>query len=622
MAIANSYIRALGTAWIHTAMKWTLRNRILLPTLALLSASVVATTSVSYMVSRSSMEQAYDAQLAYIAESGLAQVDSWIEGQRQNIVHWAAKKQARMAFSEGNEARLARAGISEELAHAASTYGFYANLQLVDMNGDTVSSNNPANVGTLNVADRQYFKEAKAGRVTVSEVLQSRTTGKPIVVIAAPVMDAGTVRGVLFGSLDLNWFSEQVINRIKVLNTGYAYMTDKAGVFIAHPNPKHIMQLKLTDFDWAKPILGQNNGETYYTFEGIEKMAFFRTSEKLGWRMVVILPIDELLASTNRMGKVNLGLGVGAFVLGLGFMLWSARSITRPIAGAAEQLAAGAAETSSAAGQVAVSSQSLAQGATEQAASLEETSASLEEMAGVTNRNAENAGKANELTRQARRAADTGAEDMQVMIAAMQDIKTSSDDIAKIIKTIDEIAFQTNILALNAAVEAARAGEAGMGFAVVAEEVRALAQRAADAARETAGKIEGAISKTGQGVQISAKVSKSLAEIVEKVRQVDELVSEVSTASHEQSQGVKQIATAVNQMDQIVQSNAASAEESASASEQLNAQSATLRHVVEELKALIQGTTATVDGLENAAPAPVSGKPPARMSKPGVSAFK
>ena len=210
----------------------------------------------------------------------------------------------------------------------------------------------------------------------------------------------------------------------------------------------------------------------------------------------------------------------------------------------------------------------------------------------MTNRNAENANKASELAKQARNAADTGAGDMQAMCTAMTEIKTSSDDIAKIIKTIDEIAFQTNILALNAAVEAARAGEAGMGFAVVAEEVRALAQRSAQAARETADKIEGAITKTAQGVEISEKVAHSLTEIVEKVRQVDQLVAEVSTASREQSQGVAQITTAVAQMDKVVQSNAASAEESASAAEELNAQSFALQEAVGELLRLVGSANA------------------------------
>jgi methyl-accepting chemotaxis protein len=253
----------------------------------------------------------------------------------------------------------------------------------------------------------------------------------------------------------------------------------------------------------------------------------------------------------------------------------------------------GAEQVTSASGQVSASSQTLAEGASEQAASLEETSSSLEEMSSMTKRNAENAQKANDLAKQARAAADTGASDMQAMSAAMEAIKVSSNDIAKIIKTIDEIAFQTNILALNAAVEAARAGEAGMGFAVVADEVRNLAQRSAQAAKETAAKIEGAIGKSAQGVEISNKVATALNEIVIKVRQVDELVAEVAGASREQTQGITQINTAVGQMDQVTQSNAASAEESAAASEELNAQAVTMKESVEELMRLVEGDRQT-----------------------------
>jgi methyl-accepting chemotaxis protein len=278
---------------------------------------------------------------------------------------------------------------------------------------------------------------------------------------------------------------------------------------------------------------------------------------------------------------------VGALLAGIIFCVVVIRGVSKQLRSLGQALGSGADQVTSAATQVASSSQSLAQGASEQAASLEETSSSLEEMSGMTNRNAENATKANELARQARQAADTGAGDMQAMSAAMNDIKVSSDDIAKIIKTIDEIAFQTNILALNAAVEAARAGEAGMGFAVVADEVRNLAQRSAQAARETADKIEGAITKTTQGVEITEKVAKSLGEIVDKARQVDQLVGEVCTASREQNQGVQQITSAVTQMDKVVQSNAASAEESASAAEELNAQSYALREAVGELLGLV-----------------------------------
>jgi methyl-accepting chemotaxis protein len=265
------------------------------------------------------------------------------------------------------------------------------------------------------------------------------------------------------------------------------------------------------------------------------------------------------------------------------------RSISRVLNRAAEDLSAGAEQTAAASGQVSAASQMLAEGASEQAASLEETSASLEEISSMTKRNAENAQTTKGLADLARRAADSGASDMQKMSLAMQDIKSSSDDISKIIKTIDEIAFQTNILALNAAVEAARAGEAGMGFAVVADEVRNLAQRSAQAAKETAAKIETAIAKTTQGVQMSDKVAQSLTEIVTNVRKVDELVAEIATASKEQNDGVTQVNTAVAQMDKVTQSNAASAEESASAAQELNAQTHVLRNVVGDLMKLVGG---------------------------------
>ncbi|MBK8475349.1 MAG: chemotaxis protein [Opitutaceae bacterium] len=271
----------------------------------------------------------------------------------------------------------------------------------------------------------------------------------------------------------------------------------------------------------------------------------------------------------------------------LGFVV--ASGIAKALSAIAAELNAGAAQTASAAAQVSASSQSLAEGSSQQAAALEETSSSLEEMSSMTKRNSDSADQANTLAKQARSAADAGAADMQAMNTAMAEIKTSSDDIAKIIKSIDEIAFQTNILALNAAVEAARAGEAGAGFAVVAEEVRNLAQRSAVAARDSAGKIEASIAKTANGVQITEKVARSLHEIVDKARKVDDLITEIANASKEQSQGITQVNNAVSQMDTFTQSNAANAEESASAAEELNAQASVMNDIVKGLLALTNG---------------------------------
>ena len=289
-----------------------------------------------------------------------------------------------------------------------------------------------------------------------------------------------------------------------------------------------------------------------------------------------------------------------AILICYGFYQLNRRLIVLPLSDSIDTLGQTSSQTTSSAEQVSASSQSLAQGASEQAASLEETSAALEELSSMTQRNAANAQKANDLTRETRAAAERGSSDMQSMTAAMQSIKASSDDIAKIIKTIDEIAFQTNILALNAAVEAARAGESGMGFAVVAEEVRNLAQRSAQAAKETEAKIAGAISNTAQGVLLSSKVAEVLDGIVGKVRQVDELVAEVSAASQQQTQGINQINHAITQMDQATQSNAASAEEGAAAAEELNAQAMALKHSVAELLQLIgeHGAAPTASGSQ------------------------
>jgi methyl-accepting chemotaxis protein len=245
------------------------------------------------------------------------------------------------------------------------------------------------------------------------------------------------------------------------------------------------------------------------------------------------------------------------------------------------QVAAASAEVSSA-------SHMLAEGASEQAASIEETSSSLEELSSMTAHNAASAQEAKSLAEDMRHAADGSASQMKQMQAAMDAIKESSAGISQIIKTIDEIAFQTNILALNAAVEAARAGEAGAGFAVVAEEVRNLAQRSADSAKETSAKIEGAIRNSDRGVAISGKVAESLNTILGKARDMNSLVSEIANASQEQDKGISQLTTAVSQMDKVTQSNASNAEETASASEELNAHADSLKDTVVELVGLVR----------------------------------
>jgi methyl-accepting chemotaxis protein len=284
-------------------------------------------------------------------------------------------------------------------------------------------------------------------------------------------------------------------------------------------------------------------------------------------------------------------LGALSIILGAAIAVIVTRSITKPINRIADSLAEGAQQVASASNQLSSSSQQLAEGNAEQASSIEETSSTLEESASMVQQNSENTKQAAQLAAQTKAASDKGNAEMQEMMDSMSEIKKSSDQISKIIKVIDEIAFQTNILALNAAVEAARAGDAGMGFAVVAEEVRNLAQRSAQAAKDTAAIIESNIELSEKGVNVAKRVGESLNEITVQAKKVNELMDEIAAASQEQSQGISQINKAISQMEQVTQQNAASAEESASASEELSAQAQNLRDIVQQLVYLVNGSS-------------------------------
>lgn len=327
---------------------------------------------------------------------------------------------------------------------------------------------------------------------------------------------------------------------------------------------------------------------------------------KIGLKIVIGILFVELISLAS---GVTVGVNINSHWVILGVLLtivvsqYIAWLVTNNIEGSVKTVLEDLSDTStnltSLSRELTSTGHKLAEGSSQQAASIQETSSTLEESSSMVHQTTQNTKEAEILARKTKEYANKGNSEMQVMLEAMEELKRSSAEISKIIRVIDEIAFQTNILSLNAAVEAARAGDAGKGFAVVAEEVRNLAQRSAQAAKDTAHIIESNIDLSEKCLKITEQVSGSLVEINDESGKVNELLGEISTASQEQEIGIGQINKAISQMEHVLQANAATAQESAKSAERLTIYEETLKGIMSELQFLIDGTTQLQSGIQS-----------------------
>ncbi|MCE5241987.1 MAG: methyl-accepting chemotaxis protein, partial [Desulfobacteraceae bacterium] len=561
----------------------------LIPTMILVVFGMGISALLCGVMAKSALEDSANAQLRQALDLTKSRISIYLKDRKDEVQAWGQAKLCVDALRAANAESPERAAASEYLVRCQKQSDYFENIGLADTQGNVIAAYVASAVGKVNVKDREYFKESSKGKLFVSEVVVSRTTGNAGFMISTPVKDGGDIIGVLYGTIKMNAFNETFIDPVKVGKDGQTFIFQRNGTFIAHPDKSLLLKVNVKDRGFGERMMTRKEGTIHYSDQEREWEATFATNGELNWTLCIAASTDEIFAPVKRLyTAVAACVTVITLIAALIIALIS-HSTVRPIKAISISLREGADQVTSTSHQLSTSSRQVAEGTAEQAASIEETSSALETMASMTKQNAEHAARASRLMGETSHVVSEANLSMEQLAASMHEISKASEETSKIIRTIDEIAFQTNLLALNAAVEAARAGDAGLGFAVVSEEVRNLAMRSAEAAKSTASLIEGTVSRVKEGSAVAERTRSEFQQVAGKITEMDGLVNGITTASSEQAQGIDQINRAMEEMDKVVQQNAANAEESASASENMNSQAEHMKEFVQELATILSG---------------------------------
>jgi len=472
-------------------------------------------------------------------------------------------------------------------------------------NGETASYTH------LDVHDRAYFLKARETlKAVISDPVRSKIGNVPIVVVTVPVLsEDGKFAGLVGLSMEIDFLIATIAEQ-KLGRTGYPFAIDQRGIMVAHPDPKRVLDLDFSKQAGAERIarrmIAKETGiDHYLSSSGIQKVGAFAPVPTASWSVAASMDESEFFETARGTRNTIFILAGICLLCAIAASFVMAARISTPLKKSVAQLAEASASMDASSNEIAHGSTSLANSTTQQAASIEETSAALTEISSSTKTNAEHAGKAAQLVAETVQRIQSADTRMQGLTEAVKAAAAASEQTRVVIKTIDEIAFQTNILALNAAVEAARAGAAGSGFAVVADEVRGLAGRATLAARESGGTLE----KVGNLVERSKSLAEAagaeFAIVREDADRIGVIVSEIATSCSEESSAINQVSASLSQIEQGIQSGAAMAEESAGAAMEMKHQAAAVRQSMVSMQQMLEGQpSAMPPALESSDPLP------------------
>jgi len=568
-------------------MSLSLRSRFLIPTMILVAFGMGISALLCGMMAKGALEKSANSQLRQALDLTSSRITVYLKDRKDEVRAWSEAKLCADALHAADAGSPERVAASDYLVRCQKQSDYFENIGLADVHGNVIAAFIAGAVGKVNVKDREYFKEASKGNLFVSEVVASRTTGNAGFMIACPVKDGPNTVGVLYGTIKMNAFNETFIDPVKVGNEGQTFIFQRNGAFIAHPDKSLILKQNVKDRDYGQQMMTQKEGVLHYSDQGKEWVTAFVTNRELDWTLCVAACMDEILAPVKRLYYVEAYCVAAIILVAALIIALISQSTVRPIRAVSISLREEADQVASNSHQLSTSSQQVAEGTSEQAASIDETSSALDKMANMTKKNADHAGQARKLMAETSHVVSAANLSMEHLTASMHEISKASEETSKIIKTIDEIAFQTNLLAINAAVEAARAGEAGLGFAVVSNEVRNLAMRSAEAAKSTANLIESTVNRIKEGAAVAEGMGAEFSQVAGKIAEMDGLIGEITAASDEQAQGIDQINRAIEEVDRVVQQNAANAEESASAAENMNAEAEQMKEFVQKLTMIV-----------------------------------
>jgi len=577
-------------------MKLTLRTKLVFGGLALLIVPLLALEVFTVQWASRAVDNQERNQLAVLKQVVADQVNIMLDTQkgllRNASTHDPVIHETVKTLVETGAVEIAQFNLDKNTTtfHDKDAYELFF---ITDEKGIVIADTSEGKYRGTDLSGEEYFKKALEGEPVIGKVKASEKGGA-FVIVAGPLKSAdkgvGTI-GAIVSGWKLNTLNKR-INELKLGKTGFAFLVDNKGMIIVHPEKELMMKTNIGDLKGmesvAKRMIASEEGIQECPYKGDDKIVAFAPIQAAQWGVGLVISKKELMAPITNMRNIIMLAGIIVIAVAASIIFWTVqKSISTPINHIVESLNEGAEQLSSASSEISSASQMLAEGASEQAASIQESSSSLEEISSRTKKNADNATQADKLMKESNEVVLKANRSMGELSSAMEEISKTGEETAKIIKTIDEIAFQTNLLALNAAVEAARAGEVGAGFAVVAGEVRNLAMRAAEAARNTSHLIDGTVKRIRQGSDLVVKTGEAFSEVAKGTHKVGELVSEIAISSREQAQGLDQVNNAVDGMDKIAQRNAANAEESASTSEELSAQAVQMKDIVSALVKLV-----------------------------------